>query len=61
MNHERILWAGDFPHSDGVSAFSGRDRFPECDDDETMTEGQARRIFSDNVAELYGLGVHEKS
>jgi len=57
----RILWASDFPHGDGVSAFSGGDRFPECDDDGTMTEGRARRILGDNVAELYGLGVHEKS
>jgi hypothetical protein len=26
-----------------------------------MTEEQARRIFSDNVAELYGLGGYKKS
>ena len=57
MNHERILWASDFPHSDSAIRVLGKiDSLSAM-----MTAEQARCIFSDNVAELYGLGVHKKS
>ncbi len=58
MNHERILWASDFPHSDGTYP---RSREVIDSLSAMMTDEQARRIFSDNVAALYGLGDYKKA
>jgi predicted TIM-barrel fold metal-dependent hydrolase len=54
MNSDRILWATDFPHSDGtyphsISVAEGLAA--------TMNEAQERAIFRDNVAQLYDLSV----
>ena len=54
MNTDRILWATDFPHSDGTYPHS-----EEVAKELTshMTEAQAKAIFHDSVAELYELSV----
>ena len=54
MNDERILWATDFPHSDGTYP-----RSIEVVEElaSYMTPEQTRRITRDNVAELYGLAL----
>jgi predicted TIM-barrel fold metal-dependent hydrolase len=54
LNMERVLWATDFPHSDGT--------YPHTAEIiEQVTEGmsaaQRRAILHDNVAALYGLDV----
>jgi predicted TIM-barrel fold metal-dependent hydrolase len=55
MNHERLMWANDFPHSDSTWPWSqemlarhGSDLKPE----------QLDRILRDNVRELYDLPIH---
>jgi predicted TIM-barrel fold metal-dependent hydrolase len=54
MNSERILWASDFPHSDGTYPYSRK----VADELRThMSETQWKQIFHDNVAELYGLAL----
>lgn len=54
MNAERILWASDFPHSDGT--YPNTDRIV-AELASQMTAGQAAAILHDNVSELYGLSV----
>jgi predicted TIM-barrel fold metal-dependent hydrolase len=54
MNDERVLWASDFPHSDGTYPRS-LDVIEELSG--YMTDEQTRRITRDNVAELYKLAV----
>ncbi|MEZ4354960.1 MAG: amidohydrolase family protein [Myxococcota bacterium] len=54
MNAERVLWATDFPHSDGT--------YPRSDEvcrelASRMSDDDARRILYDNTALLYGLTV----
>jgi uncharacterized protein len=54
LNMERVLWATDFPHSDGT--------YPHTAEIiEQVTQGmnaaQRRAVLHDNVARLYGLGV----
>jgi predicted TIM-barrel fold metal-dependent hydrolase len=55
MNHERLMWANGFPHSDSTWPWSqemlarhGSDLKPE----------QLDRILRDNVRELYDLPIH---
>jgi len=52
LNMERVLWATDFPHSDGTYPHSRRVM-------EEVTEGMSgadrRRLLHDNAARLYGL------
>jgi len=54
MRSDRILWASDFPHSDGTYPYSRKiaDELAAH-----MSEKQAKQIFHDNVAELYGLSL----
>jgi predicted TIM-barrel fold metal-dependent hydrolase len=54
MNHRRVLWATDFPHSDGT--------YPNSlavieELSANFSQEQSRAIFRDNTAELYGLAV----
>ncbi|MBW2426556.1 MAG: amidohydrolase [Deltaproteobacteria bacterium] len=52
MNSERILWASDFPHSDGTYPYSRK----VAEELAThMSDTQWKQIFHDNVAELYGI------
>ncbi len=54
MNAERILWATDFPHSDGTYP-----RSEQVADElaSEMSDEAARSILHDNVAALYELAV----
>ena len=54
MNDEKILWASDFPHSDGTYPHSIEVAQELASH---MSEDQARRILRDNVVDLYGLSV----
>ena len=54
MNTDRILWATDFPHSDGTYPHSAE---VAKELQSHMTEAQAKAIFHDSAAELYGLSV----
>ena len=54
LNHERVLWATDFPHSDGTYPNSLKVVEALSAD---FTAEQSRAIFRDNTAELYGLGI----
>ncbi|MEE8166523.1 MAG: amidohydrolase family protein [Myxococcota bacterium] len=54
MNPERVLWATDFPHSDGTYPYSIKVAEELA---ATMSETEERLIFRDNVAELYALSV----
>ena len=52
MNHERLMWANDFPHSDST--------WPDSaalleEHTQHLTPEQTERILYRNVAELYGL------
>ena len=52
MNHERLMWANDFPHSDSTwpdSAAILEEHTAE------LTQEQVDRILYRNVAELYGI------
>ena len=54
MNAQRVLWASDFPHSDGT--------YPDSEKvigelAASMSDQQSRWIFRDNAAELFGLTV----
>ncbi len=54
MNLERVLWATDFPHSDGT--------YPHTAEiveqvTEGMTEDQKRAVLGGNTAALYGLEI----
>jgi predicted TIM-barrel fold metal-dependent hydrolase len=52
LNLERVLWATDFPHSDGTYPDS---RAIAESVTEGMTDAQTQAILHDNVARLYGL------
>jgi predicted TIM-barrel fold metal-dependent hydrolase len=52
MNAERVLWATDFPHSDGTYPHS-LDVIEELSS--YMTDTEAQSITRGNVAELYQL------
>ena len=54
VNHERLLWANDFPHSDSTWPWS-----QELLDEHAanLTERQARDILCDNTARLYKMDV----
>lgn len=54
MNDQRILWATDFPHSDGTYP---RSRAVVDELSKNLDESQQRAIFRDNTAALYGLVV----
>jgi len=54
MNHERVLWATDFPHSDGTYPHSQEIARELASH---MTPEQSRRILGENVSELYQLSV----
>ena len=52
MNVERILWASDFPHSDGTYPHTDE----VCDQLASyMTGAEADCVLRTNVADLYGL------
>ncbi|MEM7339902.1 MAG: amidohydrolase family protein [Actinomycetota bacterium] len=54
VNHERLLWANDFPHSDSTWPWS-----QELLDEHTadLTPTQTRDILCDNVARLYKMDL----
>ena len=52
MNWERLMWANDFPHSDSTWPWS-QELLAEHKSD--LTDEQAERILSGNVAELYQI------
>jgi predicted TIM-barrel fold metal-dependent hydrolase len=54
MNTNRILWATDFPHSDGTYPHSKK---VAEELSSHMTPAQTKAIFHDSVAELYGLSA----
>ncbi|MFK7894668.1 MAG: amidohydrolase family protein [Myxococcota bacterium] len=54
MNAEHVLWATDFPHSDGTYPNSKQVAKELASH---MTDAQSKAIFHDNVAALYGLTV----
>ncbi len=54
LNLERVLWATDFPHSDGTYPHTAKVIEQVT---EGMTEVQRRAILHDNAAALYGLDV----
>ena len=56
VNHERLLWANDFPHSDSTWPWS-----QELLDEHAahLTDQQARDILCDNTARLYNMDVSQ--
>ena len=54
VNHKRLLWANDFPHSDSTWPWS-----QEMLDEHaaSLTDVQAKDILCDNTAELYDINV----
>ena len=52
LNMERVLWASDFPHSDGTYPNS---RAVIDHVTEGMSAGERRGVLADNVRSLYGL------
>jgi len=56
VNHKRLLWANDFPHSDSTWPWS-----QELLDEHAaeLTSEQSRDILCNNVAELYGIDTSE--
>jgi predicted TIM-barrel fold metal-dependent hydrolase len=54
MNHERLMWANDFPHSDATWPRSQEMLAEHARD---LSDEMRSRILHDNVAELYGIGV----
>lgn len=54
VNHERLLWANDFPHSDSTWPWS-----QEMLDEHaaSLTDVQAKDILCDNAAELYEINI----
>ena len=54
VNHKRLLWANDFPHSDSTWPWS-----QEMLDEHAahLTAEQARDILCNNSAELYGIDL----
>jgi predicted TIM-barrel fold metal-dependent hydrolase len=56
VNHKRLLWANDFPHSDSTWPWS-QELLDEHAAD--LTSEQSRDILCNNVAELYGIDTSE--
>jgi len=58
MNHERLLWANDFPHSDSTWPWS-----QEVLEEHSrhLTQEQRRRILCLNTAELYAVDLNALS
>ena len=56
VNHKRLLWANDFPHSDSTWPWS-QELLDEHAAD--LTDEQSRDILCDNAAELYGMDTSE--
>jgi predicted TIM-barrel fold metal-dependent hydrolase len=56
MNHERLLWANDFPHSDSTWPWSQELLEEHC---KHLSEAQKRRILCDNTALLYRIDLGE--
>jgi len=54
MNHERLMWANDFPHSDSTWPWSQELLEKHRAD---LTPEQSERILCKNVAELYQLDL----
>ena len=54
MNHERLMWANDFPHSDATWPHSQEMLAEHA---AHLDEAVRARILHDNVAELYGIDV----
>jgi predicted TIM-barrel fold metal-dependent hydrolase len=52
MNHERLLWANDFPHSDSTWPWSQEMLARQAG---KLTPVQRERVLSANTAELYGI------
>ncbi len=52
MNHERLLWANDFPHSDSTWPWSQQ---MLAEQGAKLTPVQRERVLSANTAELYGI------
>lgn len=58
VNHKRLLWANDFPHSDSTWPWSQELLSKHA---AQLTAEQSRDILCDNVAELYGMDTSELS
>jgi len=56
VNHQRLLWANDFPHSDSTWPWSQELLSKHATQ---LTAEQSRDILCDNVAELYGMDTSE--
>ena len=56
VNHKRLLWANDFPHSDSTWPWS-QELLDEHAAD--LTSEQSRDILCNNSAELYGIDTSE--
>jgi predicted TIM-barrel fold metal-dependent hydrolase len=54
MNHERLMWANDFPHSDATWPNS---QAMLAEHAAHLDDAVRARILHDNVAELYGINV----
>ncbi len=54
LNPERVMWATDFPHSDGTYPYS---RDVAASVTEGMTDTQRNAILHGNAAALYGLEI----
>jgi predicted TIM-barrel fold metal-dependent hydrolase len=52
MNHERLLWANDFPHSDSTWPSSQQMLAEQA---AKLSPAQRERVLSANTAELYGI------
>jgi hypothetical protein len=53
LNHERLLWANDFPHPDACWLESQELLAEHA---AHLTDAQRDAIVRDNVMKLYGLG-----
>jgi predicted TIM-barrel fold metal-dependent hydrolase len=54
MNHERLMWANDYPHSDATWPNS---QAMLAEHAAHLDHDVRARILHDNVAELYGITV----
>jgi predicted TIM-barrel fold metal-dependent hydrolase len=54
INHERLMWASDFPHSDSTWPDSQK---VIAEQTSHLSADVRDRILHDNVTELYGLNV----
>jgi predicted TIM-barrel fold metal-dependent hydrolase len=54
LNLDRVMWATDFPHSDGTYPDSRR---VMADVTEGMTAAETKNLVYTNAATLYGIGA----